>query len=461
MLSLSDRILPQFQKINAEGGNMSAHLVHRPALDALEAEAISSPDAARLVAKIVETLNAYTGVRDHLRFNAFFEAYSEAVIFLAAKARGVALHAVPDGANRGKTPDFETESTPVVGLEVKTLNPVNPIAAVDEAMDEGFVAGYEAEQRSREAAKTSPNGVGVGISEHVWAPHGKGSNEMDAVVQTMSKISSNVKQGQYAGKPAFLVVSLARLGVQADAAELQRWVEEDGGQRNGLLYSIAAHPHDTKFIGFPREGWGDPVDHGILPRVGVLRDDPFIAGLIFVQLVGSEANSVDYLNYAVRFNGVWNSVWEKDSDFSDDEKAEARRVFETLCDAVNDLDDGGADDIVDDRSLHNAFFQHLEILKTRRGKPAAGADFEAFMVEAERLHFAWRGALRKVDTASSHVQRDPDEIIVGVLDDGRPVLTWPGPQTDPKVPLMALVKTAREWGLDEDIGHIRAVQVTL
>lgn len=461
MPTLYEQILPRLQDIHEEGGNMSAHLVSRVALDALDAEATSNPNAASLVSKIEETLRAYGGKRDHARFNAFFEAYTEALVFLAARHRHVALRAIPDGGKHGKTSDFETLTIPAIGLEVKTLNPVNPVPAIDDAMNRGFEAGYEAEQRSREAAKTSPNGVGIGFGETTWAPHGAGAEETDALTQTMSKISSNIKAGQYAGKPTFLVVSLSRLGVRAGSEQLQRWVEDEDGRRSGHLYTIAAQPLDTAVYGHTRDSWDGPVDLGVLPRVGVLRDHPFIAGVIFVNQVGSEANSVDYLSYAIRLHGVWNTDWERDALFSDNEKQAAKQLFKTLCDATNDLDDGGSADIVNDRPLHSAFYRHLDLLKTWQGAPASGPNFEAFMVEAERLHFAWRGALRKVDVALNHTMRDPADIITGVRDDGRPVLAWAGAQPHPRVPPMALVKLGRQWALDEAVETIRPADVVL
>lgn len=452
MTHLYEQILPQLQAINEEGGNMSSHLIQRQVLDEIDARKASTPSAAALVRKLHEKLDAYRGKRHHAGFNAIFEAYTEALFFLAADCRGVPLRAIPDGSNRGQTPDFESIADPPIGLEVKTLNSANPVVAVDDVMNRGFEAAYEAEQRSREAASKSTTGVGIGFGETVWAPHGEGVSEFDAVVQTMSKIDSNVKAGQYEGRPTFLVVSLARLGVHGDALELRRWVDDAEGRRNGHLYTIAAHPADTAFHGYHRDSFGEPSDLGLLPRVGVLRDHPNIAGIIFIDLVGREANGDNYFSLGVRLHGVWNTYWEQNSTALDAEKAGAKSLFDQLCDAWNDLEDQRAGKIIDDRSLHNAFFRHLEKLHNMRGSAPAGPQFEAFMIEADRLHFAWRGTLRKVDSDLAYEVRDPADIFTGVLDDGRPVISWAGAPAHPKVPPMALVKSGPHWGLDEGVG---------
>lgn len=440
---------------------MSAHFIDKVVLNALDAEMPSNPEAVYLARKIEEKLAAYRGKRDHNGFNGLFEAYSEALVFLAARHRHVALRAVPDGGKYGKTPDFETLDTPSVGLEVKTLNAADPIATVDDVMNRGFEANYEAEQASRENARTSPNGLGIGFGITTYAPHGEGAGEAEAVTQTMSKLSGNIKEGQYSARPTFLVVSLARLGLRGGAEQLQRWINDPDGRANGHLYTVAAHPLETSFHSYGREHWDGPEDLGQLPRVGVLRDYPFIAGVIFVNQVGSQAHSIDYFSYAVRFHGIWNNAWERDAAFSSEQKQAARAVFDKLCDASSDLDDTFVAGSVDERTLHSAFYRHLETLQTLKGQPAAGAAFEAFMVEADRLHFAWRAALRKVDV-TNYTPRDPADIVAGPRDDGNPSLSWLGAQPHPKVPPMALVKLGKVWALDETgLGPVQPGEVTL
>lgn len=450
--SLYDEILPHLQNIYAEGGNMSAHWVDPIVLDTLEIAAVSNLNALSLVSKIRETLRNYKGKRDHAGFNALFEAYSEALIFLAGQKRGVALRAVPDGGKHGKTPDFETIAAPAIGLEVKTLNAFNPIAAVDDVMNRGFEAVYEAELQSK------AKGIGFGVTE--WAPHGEGADHSDAVVQTMSKISSNVKQGQYSGKPTFMVVSVTRLGIHGDAVELRQWVDEDG-MRNGHLYTVAAHSLNEHFVAHTRDSFDGPVDLGVLSRVGVLRDHPFIAGLIFVTQIGSESHSSDYFSYAVRLHGVWNSDWERNAAFSHDEKQAAKQLFETLCDATNDLDDNGSAAVIDDRVLFSAFQNHLGILSGWVGRHPSGPEFESFMIEADRLHFEWRGALKKVDVSLTYVQRNPADIVAGQLPGGCPALTWSGPEHHPNVEVLCLRKAGPHWGLYEGADPVTPTKIIL
>ncbi|MEJ5023054.1 hypothetical protein WH297_25500 [Ochrobactrum vermis] len=59
------------------------------------------------------------------------------------------------------------------------------------------------------------------------------------------------------------------------------------------------------FVAHTRDSLDGPAD------LGVLRDHPFIAGLIFVTQIGSESHSSDYFSYAVRLHGIWNSVWDR------------------------------------------------------------------------------------------------------------------------------------------------------
>jgi hypothetical protein len=461
MTSLYQQILPRLQQINAEGGNMSSHVIGETVLDALDASAEDNPNARALIRKIEETLRSYGGKRDHNGFNAIFEAYMEAVVFLAAADRGMALRAVPDGSTHGKTPDFETVAAPALGLEVKTLNAADPIRSVDAYMDRGFEAAWEAEQNSRQAAKTAPNGVGVGFGVTSFAPHGEGTEIKDAIVQTMAKIDSNVKHGQYEGRPTFLAVSIDRLGIHGGAGELRALLATDEGPRTGHLFAVAAQPAGAPFLGYKRDSYDGPENLGPLARVGVLRDHPYIAGVIFVNHVGSEAHSVDYLRFAVRLHGIWNSEWERNAPFSAADKAAAKAGFDRLCDAWNDLDDSQAATLVDDRPLHAAFYKHLEQLSTYTGQDPTAPGFADFMIEAERLHFAWRAVLRRVDVARHHELRTADDLVSGVLEDGRPVLSWAGQPAHKAVPVMSLVKIGRVWALDEAVGVFAAGPVTL
>ncbi|MBN9319757.1 MAG: hypothetical protein J0I28_08755 [Caulobacterales bacterium] len=341
MTTLYEMLLPHVQAINEEGGNWSSFLMSRPVLDAIEAGAVSDPDLALIRRKILEKLAAYKGVRHHAGFNQIFEAYSEGVIYLAARHRGVALTAISDGASKGKTPDFATKGAEPIGLEVKTINVLDPERTIDAAMEQGFEAGYAALEASRAEAAEKGVGVGFGIAE--FAPHGDGANGKEAVEQTIKKIRSNVKAGQYAARPTFLVVSLARLGVRQHAAQLRRRLDIDedcGVAPSGHLFAIAAAKLGDDYADYGH-GWFGVRDTGPLTQAGILQDHDEIAGLVFLETEWSQTDKPDAIATGFRFNGVWNIGWNP-APFSAAEQAEARRVFEALCDTWTDTDDSRA-----------------------------------------------------------------------------------------------------------------------
>lgn len=340
MPTLNNTLLPILQSINEEGGNFVGFLISRPILDAIDAGAAIDPDLAKIRTKVLEAIGGYRGKRDHRGFSQIFEAYSEGVVYLAAQARGVAFTAVDDGAKHGKTPDFRTHETPAVGFEVKTIDVFDPLRTYDGVMDRGFEMSYAATEASQKDAAENPGRAGVGFASTTFAPHGdQVVDPHGAVIQTIRKIRGNVKAGQYAAHPTFLVVSLARLTVGTDAKNLRRAYQDlrFGVDATGHAYAIAANRIGEPFLSWSHRSPGI-TDLGDLAENGILIDDSFIAGMIFVQTEWRHLSKPDAASTAFSFQGVWNVAWERDSKFSDPEKQAAKRVFAQLCEHWNDTE---------------------------------------------------------------------------------------------------------------------------
>ena len=155
----------------------------------------------------------------------------------------------------------------------------------------------------------------------------------------MKKISGNIKAGQYEKVPTFLVVSTARLSVHGRTEELRKmvpWPYQEQ-ESSGHLFTIAAHKHGDPFF-FSQEMEAKIVNLGSLQRAGILHDYPFIAGLIFIITEWSKTSKDDAIAQAYQLNGIWNSAWEKECEFSPEEIASAKEKFEQLCHAWNDTE---------------------------------------------------------------------------------------------------------------------------
>jgi hypothetical protein len=466
MSPLYQTIQPLLLSINQEGGNFVGHLFTEGLADAIDTGAATDANLAMIKAKIEEKIAAYRGKRDHRGFSQIFEAYSEGLIYLAAQARGVLLRAVPDGAQYGKTPDFVTVAAPEVGFEVKTIDIFDPLRTYDDVMDRGFEAGYEAGERAKAAAKISPKGVGVGITEMEIAPHGAGAEEKAAVVQTIQKIRSNVKAGQYEGRPTFLVVSLARLGIHPAAVELRRRgpLDADWDERpSGHLFAIAANRLADNFYGRSR---GSPgiTNLGPLGQAGTLLDHPFVAGLVFLETIRSELGGLDPARNAFRFHGVWNDAWEASATFTPEEKAAAKQSFESLCLYWNDMSNSRDDQIPDLAALRAELHFHIDrFVKVWRGRTPDDVSLGDFMVEADRLFFQWQAAeLGIPEAVADYVPRQAVDAAIGCVDpSGEPVLFFPGASSHRAIPMLDLVKRRGQWLPEAVSSKIRANAIVI
>lgn len=465
-MTLYDKLLPLLQAINDEGGGFATFQYSRVVIDLIDAGAAHDDSLARIRRKIVETIDAVQGKRNHTRFSKVFEAYSEGIVYLVAQHRDVALEALVDGKRTGvKTPDFATRSAPTVGLEVKTIDVFSPAQTYDAAMDQGFEANYAAEEAARAAAARDPLGRGVGSAVTDFNPHGEGAEFRDAIIQTTRKIRNNVKSGQYATYPTFLVVSLVRLSIRDRAVHLRRRLDLDTNwneRPSGHLFAIAAAQPNERHYDYAR-GHPGITDTGDLQGVGILVDHPEIAGIIFLHSSWSDSNKPDAIATAFRFHGIWNLAWEAASPFTPPEKAEAKRIFEQLCNAWNDTDDSRADEIPDLGALQDAFRDRVgDFVQAWRGKTPDDQALGTFMVAADHDWFRWQAAELNLPKAESlFAPADPEGVQTGTLPTGEPVIFLPDTAAHEDVPRLQLAKRTGRWLEDQSDGRITAGTIVI
>jgi hypothetical protein len=326
MTSLYDAYLPLVQSLNDYGGNFTSIHIRRAVLDAIDAGSTGDESLESVERRLRQKIRQWSGLQDYETFSEFFEAYYEGVFYLVALHRGLHLRSIPARGKTGNTPDFATTNLPLVNFEVKTIDVADPDRTYDKTMERGLDARIEA--------------LTSGMAARSISPHGTARTRRDAVEQVMKKIDSNVKAGQYSAAPTFLIVSLARTAIHDRAENLRQWVPWRGQSHDasGQLFTIAAHQLNAPFFFFPE--WGERIeDLGPLVRAGVLRDHDFIAGLIFLATNWSASNDSEPVAGFFSLIGIWNSAWEKNNGFGSQATAEAKKVFQELCHAWNDVED--------------------------------------------------------------------------------------------------------------------------
>lgn len=264
-------ILPLIQDINAVGGGWTTLALNRSAFNALEESARNNDSDARdLVKRLRHAAQQITKPDDYERWNGLFETYQEAVFYLVARARGIALQSIPAG--RVSAPDFRTTAEPPCWFEIKTLNISGGVLAQDELVLAGLEANLDA------AADARTNGVGFGEQE--IAPFGNAAHSLDAIRIVIDKLSGAIKSSQFANEPTYLVACLDRLDSFMEPNALQRTYDDPDlkGSVSGDLWHLAYGKVDDEFHFY------DPalgrISSARLEREGLLHAFPKIAGII-------------------------------------------------------------------------------------------------------------------------------------------------------------------------------------
>lgn len=326
-MGLYGDLLQRLQDVNTYGGGSGVFLLRQKVFDAIDSGADSGDQTLiSLRRDIWEREAGWRNVEDYNALSRLFETYCEATFYLAAKKRidleGIARTSM-------STPDFRTTQIPHVQFEVKTLDIADPIATYPELMADGLEASIKANDEAKRK--------GIGFAENVISPHGPTATLCDAIEQTMRKLGGNVKADQYKSAPTFLVVNLGRLSVTVEPEQLNpthtvpddETFDDEPAKLSGQLWTIASHNPGDPFT------WLDPDLRGqsrAVERAGLLRDYPFIQGLVFTKEPwGAFEREADWRD-AYPFLGVWNEDCEL--AWGPDTHKEAQRALNTLCSHV-------------------------------------------------------------------------------------------------------------------------------
>lgn len=326
-LELTTEIQRILSAINDYGGGAKTHLIRSEVLAAIEKGASEGDQTLQsLKCEMLHRARAIQTVEDHAAFSSFFDIYCEATFYLAA-SRHVQLEGIPRSSS--STPDFRTAKTPKIHFEIKTPDIADPMAEYPEQMTEGLQGKIEAIDEAQQKS--------VGVSEQVIRPHGDARTWHEAMVQTMKKLSGNIKKSQYEVEPTFLVANLGRLSVRVEAEQLSQTYSipaddiSDGQQVevSGQLWTISNHQMNDDFHWIERDGQRESK---VIELNGLLRDYHFIQGIIFVNEPWSEFENSDNWRDSYRFLGVWNEDCTITCDATIREAA--RKILNKICERV-------------------------------------------------------------------------------------------------------------------------------
>lgn len=323
-MGLYNDLLRRLQDVNECGGGAATFLLRQPVFDEIDNGAANGDKTLiALRRELLKRASNWTNVEDHEARRKLFDTYGEATFFLAS-TKFVGLEGIPGDSS--STPDFQTLRKPNVRFEVKTLDIADPMNNYSRQMAEGREANIEANNEAQRK--------GIGFSEHVIAPHGSAQTWSEVIEQTMRKLGNNIKQGQYADEPTFLVANLGRLSVRVDSEQLDETCtiaasytfEGVPADVSGHLWTIANHVPETAFrwLDLDERAHSAPIG-----QAGVLRDYPFLQGIIFTTEPWSEFERQQDWRDAYAFLGVWNK--DCTLDFQPAATGEARRVLNAIC----------------------------------------------------------------------------------------------------------------------------------
>jgi hypothetical protein len=114
-------LLPVIQDINNYGGNFISAFLCRSVIEEIDKGANDGDMTLREKRdRIRDAIRRGQWPHDPSAFNAIFETYHEALFYLLARLRGVALRSIAEG--KTPTPDFATVAEPEENFEVKTID---------------------------------------------------------------------------------------------------------------------------------------------------------------------------------------------------------------------------------------------------------------------------------------------------------------------------------------------------
>lgn len=244
----------------------------------------ATPTAAYANKKLRKLFATHNWVLDAKQLESFFQLVGEVQFWMLAKDKGVTLERIPEA--KGNTADLKMAgATPgLPQFEVKTLSVAEGgwMHLVKMAED-SFVAQLEIQAELLRGKK-------IAMSVQSIAPHGKmqrGKECTEMCRNLIDKAVGNIKAGQYAAAPTFMVLNLMLIGSYYNGNMELRPVAtgypESWSVRTGVLWTTGFGTMGQLVHGQP-EFEGRPGIEGFLGREGVLAHPHFdkLAGLLLV-----------------------------------------------------------------------------------------------------------------------------------------------------------------------------------
>lgn len=244
----------------------------------------ATPTAAYADRKLRKLFAIQNWVLDAKQLESFFQLVGEVQFWMLANNKGIVLERIPEA--KGNTADLKMAGVipSLPQFEVKTLSVSDGgWMHLAKMAEDSFKAQLEVKAQQLRGEK-------VAMSEQSIAPHGnvqRGKECTKMCTNLIDKAVGNIKAGQYAAAPTFMVLNLMLISSHYDGNMELRPVAagypESWSVRTGVLWTTGFGTMCQLVHGQP-EFEGRPGIEGILSREGVLAHPHFkeLAGLLLV-----------------------------------------------------------------------------------------------------------------------------------------------------------------------------------
>lgn len=232
-------------------------------------------------AKLSKLLGKPDMALDGIQTREFIQKLGEVHFYALCKSQGLELERVPEG-NR-ETPDFRSTAEPVACFEVKTPCLAGGERTIKAVIEESFDGRVDIERQLA-------SGHRIASAVQLIQPYGSAKYEQritKVITVLEEKIEQNLKRGQFAHDPTYLVCSLLMLPTHGMTAEILR--PTYGSHREddyctpvtGELWMTAFSERGMLIQSEP-EFEGKPGVEGRICSTGILIDAEYVAGIIFL-----------------------------------------------------------------------------------------------------------------------------------------------------------------------------------
>jgi len=243
----------------------------------------ATPTAAYADKKLRKLFATHNWVLNAKQLESFFQLVGEVQFWMLAKDKGVALERIREA--KGNTADLKMSgATPdLPQFEVKTLSVSDGWMHLAKMAEDSFMAQLELQAKQLRGEKVAMSTLSI-------APHGelqRGKECTEMCTNLIDKAVGNIKAGQYAAAPTFMVLNLMLIGSHYNGNMELRPVAagypESWSVRTGVLWTTGFGTMCQLVHGQP-EFEGRPGIEGVLGREGVLAHPHFrkLAGLLLV-----------------------------------------------------------------------------------------------------------------------------------------------------------------------------------